>query len=355
MGEQYFVLEKTWQTHFNRQLAAANKKDPTAAELRRWMDLPRERGLAPEVGNLLILAFAEQTNRSFSLRGRPSTPTLDHLPDEAELKLQSLPTEEQWDEARRRAKEIFGVGGFESAILTASNVAVLTGKIRDVLDLAGKATRPEMTARDASRELVREIAGALAHLGLAEAEIEKVPRCRTARAVEAMIKGLVDNDTTLSVLHLVGTSLDTSASAMGRSLANMADIVGSLRSLTWDLFDGVARLDDDRAAESRALLTMLREALEADEYVIPIGPKLEEARTKAIRLLAARRPSPPVRVDRKPRTDGVQAGTWKTIQDGASSITPENWEEEIASLASLVKAGGKRRLTLNWSLEEESP
>ena len=156
MGEQYFVLEKTWQTHFNRQLAAANKKDPTAAELRGWMNLPRDRGLSPEVGNLLILAFAEQTNRSFSLRGRPFAPTLDHLPDEAELKLQPLPPEEEWDEARRRAREIFGVGNIDTAILTAANVAVLAGKIRAALDEASRGTRPELTSRNAGRELVRE-------------------------------------------------------------------------------------------------------------------------------------------------------------------------------------------------------
>ncbi len=192
-------------------------------------------------------------------------------------------------------------------------------------------------------------------MGLAEPEIEKAPRCRTARAVEALIKGLVDNDTTLSLLHLAGTTLETSAAAMSRSLASMADIAGSLRSLTWDLFDGVARLDDDRATDSRALLTMLREALLADEYVIPLGPKLEEARTKAIRLLAARRPQPPIRVERKIRTDETKTGTWRILQDGDASLTAENWEQEIARLASLVKAGGKRRLTLNWSLEEESP
>ena len=56
-----------------------------------------------------------------------------------------------------------------------------------------------------------------------------------------------------------------------------------------------------------------------------------------------------------PRTNAVQASTWKTIQEGALTINFENWDKEIATLKSLVKADGKRRVTLNWLLEEESP
>ena len=108
MGEQYLHLERTWQNHFNKQLAAEKKTTPTAAELRSWMDRPKAKGLAPEVGNLLILAFAEQTDRSFYLRGRPHAPTLENLPGELELRLQALPPEEEWEEARRRAREVFG-------------------------------------------------------------------------------------------------------------------------------------------------------------------------------------------------------------------------------------------------------
>ena len=95
------------------------------------MDRPKAKGLAPEVGNLLILAFAEQTNRSFYLRGRPHAPTLENLPGELELRLQALPPEEEWEEARRRAREVFGVERFDSALLTAANVAALAGEVQE--------------------------------------------------------------------------------------------------------------------------------------------------------------------------------------------------------------------------------
>jgi hypothetical protein len=108
MGEQYLVLEKAWVTHFNKQLAAEKKTTSTPRELRDWMDRPRAKGLAPEVGNLLILAFAEQTDRSFTRRGLPYAPTPDNLPDELGLRLQTLPPEDQWEQAKGRACEVFG-------------------------------------------------------------------------------------------------------------------------------------------------------------------------------------------------------------------------------------------------------
>ena len=77
------------------------------------------------VGNLLILAFAEQ------IRPRPSTqapgrsrgPTLDNLRDDMELRQQELPDEHRVDAARRRAKDVFGHGDFDTALLTAAPVA----------------------------------------------------------------------------------------------------------------------------------------------------------------------------------------------------------------------------------------
>ena len=35
MGEQYFVLEKSWKNHFNKQLAAEKKTTPTVGEAAR--------------------------------------------------------------------------------------------------------------------------------------------------------------------------------------------------------------------------------------------------------------------------------------------------------------------------------
>ncbi|MEJ7636622.1 MAG: hypothetical protein WKF75_01200, partial [Singulisphaera sp.] len=85
MSETHFVLGNSWKNHFNRLLAGSEQPHPTAADLRRWMDQPEERGLPREVQNLLILVYADQTNRSFVRYGGNYTPTLEDLPNELEL------------------------------------------------------------------------------------------------------------------------------------------------------------------------------------------------------------------------------------------------------------------------------
>ena len=102
MGEQYFVLEKTWQTHFNKQLAAEKETTPTVGEAAP-VDGPARsaKGLAPEVGNLLILAFAEQTNRSFYCE-RPPVPEPDpgQPPRRHGAAAAGAAPEDEWDAAQ---------------------------------------------------------------------------------------------------------------------------------------------------------------------------------------------------------------------------------------------------------------
>ena len=59
--------------------------------MRRWTNSPDERGLPKEIQNLLILVYADQTNRSFVRYGSNYTPSLDELPNDVELQEQSLP------------------------------------------------------------------------------------------------------------------------------------------------------------------------------------------------------------------------------------------------------------------------
>ena len=336
MGEQYFSLgDKTWITHFNRQLAAAKKTTPTVRELRDWMNIPRARGLAPEVGNLLILAFAEQTNRSFRLRGVPFGPSLDSLPDEVELPLQPLPEPDEWDRATSRAREVFGIAEFDSALCTAANVAALAGKVQS----------RAKEVHEQTHSLVRELTQALTHLGATDAEIAQAPRIRTARAADALLSGLLGPEPTPAVQHLARTRLDTSASAMARSLASTAGNLRALRGAKWDLFDHVAHLDGARQGEAGDLLQGLRKAVEADEYVEALEPHLEAAETAAIRLLAP----PP-----QPRVITPGEKVWRPIKRGNAKITAETHKAELDKLAEMLRdRDGQCRLVLSWTLEEE--
>ena len=128
MSETHFVLSHEWRNHFNRQLAAANKVTPTVGELRAWINQPQPRGLLADVEQLLILVFAEQTNRSFCRYDRAYTPTLESMPDELELRPQPLPTLEDWERAVERNTTIFG--GQWTGPLTAANAVHLAGELQ---------------------------------------------------------------------------------------------------------------------------------------------------------------------------------------------------------------------------------
>ncbi|MEZ6048736.1 MAG: hypothetical protein R3C11_24795 [Planctomycetaceae bacterium] len=55
--------EGFWKTLFNKALSASEKDNPDVADMKSWMG--DDRGLPREIENLLIMVYAEQTNRAF--------------------------------------------------------------------------------------------------------------------------------------------------------------------------------------------------------------------------------------------------------------------------------------------------
>ena len=66
----HFVLGQLLEEPLQPLLAHRGNRIPPSADLRRWTDQPDERGLPKEIQNLLILVYADQTNRSFVRYGR---------------------------------------------------------------------------------------------------------------------------------------------------------------------------------------------------------------------------------------------------------------------------------------------
>jgi hypothetical protein len=315
-------------------------------KLRQWMDLPKRKGLESFVGNLLILAFAEQTNRAFYWNARPfPNPSLDNLRDDMELRQQELPDEAEWEAARRRAKEVFGLGDFDAALLTAANVAALAGKVQKLAE----------RDRQAAHDLVREVRLSLARMGATDAEIAPASRWRTAQAADALVTGLAGKDATAALKHLAQSKLDTSAAAMSKSLETAAGVLHALRQTRWEMFDSVAHIHDEDQPEANALLADLKDALASDEYALALAPHLDTALTQAIRLLRPKKP-PITRTPTAPPTPSpIPPDGWKMIEQGQDQITPGNWEEQIAKLKALLGEGGDVRLEIHWSLQKRGP
>jgi hypothetical protein len=146
---------------------------------------------------VVILLFAEQTNRSFFLHGAPFDATLTNLPDQLELREQKLPVQVHWDLAVERAGSIFGVAA--SPLLKASNVTYLTTGVQQKV----------ANLRSACRTYCQRLRDRLGKLGIAAAETE---RMKTALATLAVVERIheVKPDEVIGVL--ASAEVATSAS-----------------------------------------------------------------------------------------------------------------------------------------------
>jgi hypothetical protein len=265
----HFVSGQHWKNHFTRK-AAQTGSALTVAQLRQWIDDPRPMGLPKEAANLVILAFAEQTNRSFYLHGGPFDATLTNLTDLLELREWKGPTEGSWQAAVQRAAGILGVA--VSPLLKGSNVFALTAHAKS------KASEHRAGCQGYARRLKERLAG----LGITEA-----PRLKTAHAVLALADRLHAAEGDAVVTALASAAVATSEAAMGTVLVKAGELAATLDAFNWEILDAVGRLTDERRAGAAEVDRIAREALAADEQAVPLAPALKEAQSKAVRLLTA--------------------------------------------------------------------
>jgi hypothetical protein len=326
----HFVIDNFWKNHFNRLLAASNQPHPTAADLKRWMNQPEERGLPREIQNLLILVYADQTNRSFVRYGGNYTPSLDDLPNELELQEQVLPPLPDWEECVTRVSNIMGHA--ISKLLNASNLASLAAKVNETLT----EFRPDCDGLPDRLQLV------LKNMNVGDNEAAQANRVKTAKAVKALFASCDGKESTKLVEAIAHADLQTNGITMGRSLKSARDVLACLKATRWDLFSAVSRIEGDRAADAARLNRELVGWLKADEHAVAGGlaSKLFEAVGLAIELLTPPPPPPGKR--------------WTVIGAGKKRrISPEEWSTTIDHLNNKLSANPQYRLTIDWTIEEE--
>lgn len=346
MHETPFVLGTSWKTHFNRMLAQSGQPHPTVADMRRWMDQPEERGLPKEIQNLLILVYADQTNRSFvsQVRGGNYTPTLDDMPSDLELVEQQLPDVKDWETAIQRVSAVFGIA--VSRLLNASNLTMLASKVND--EVAGLKADCDL--------LPGQLQLNLRNLGVAEGDIEKADRVRTALAIRQFLADCEGKEATELVTAIATATIETSGTAMGRSFKAAPTILDCLRKTKWDLFDGVKHLADERKTQADMLILDVQAAVSTDELALAGGlaGKLSDAESRAIKLLTPpKRPddAPPVTPDPQPEP---KPGWTQVDQGNGSRLNHDESLSQARELVQKLEDNSKLRLTIHWTLEEES-
>lgn len=323
MGETHFVIGRHWLQHFEKS-RARTQGSMTVGKLRSWIDEPVKMGLIAECQNLVLLTFADQTNRSFYLYGGAFEPSLERLPDELELREQELPESSDWETAVKRTAAVFGA--VISELRNASNVSRLIENVR----------RQAGDSREPARSLSKKLEERLRQFGV---DPEGAARLQTARSTLRLVEALAGGPESESVRRLASSDPSTSESAVASSLKRAREVSTALEGPMWVVFEGVSQLRDDRESAARGILTELREALSADEYAVALEPKLGALHLQAVRLLAP--PAPP-------------KGPSAIDSGGRSGVTFTEAHDLLRSLEEKARDPDKLRLDLRWTLYEES-
>jgi hypothetical protein len=335
MGETHFVLRDTWKQRFMQQHAAEGSGVLTVGALRRWTDLPEPRGLPAPLQNLLILTFALQTGRSPFLHGGPFEVTLDTLPDEIELRQQALPPANEWDRAVKHASSIFGYA--ESPLLNAANVNRLAEEIK----------KRASQARPACGSLAPALLAAFRSFGV---NAEAAARSRTAASALRLVETLADAATDRVVSLFAAAATETSDVAVGASIAKAAPLVDALQSTNWKIFDAIERLGGDRATAAQRVRRRVADALAADEYAVPLALEVRAAQSDAVDLLAGPTPAPPSVTAPAP-----SRGRTRIEEDARRDLDAVAARALFETLQKRIGESHKRRLSLQWQIDEELP
>lgn len=349
MAETHFVLGQHWKNHFVKKIAEISSA-PQVSQLRQWIDQPRAMGLSKELQNLIILTYAEQTGRSFFRHNTPFDVTNKDIPSDCELREQKLPDEAQWTAAIQRAKDIFGIS--VTALRKASTVASLETKVQ------ARAT----AALDSCQSYVQ----ALQHVPDTLKLEQTYDRLTTATTTLALVEQLSAAKAEEVVEVLADCAIATSESAMAECLKKAANLTGTLNSTSWDIFEGITALTDDRQAKASNLLRALVNTLSSDEHVIALGPSLKTSHSAAVRLLTYQPPQPPPVTPppvtpppvTPPETTVKKETTSTTLrtvsEESQSDLTLPEAETLLAQLGKDLKPGQTLRLGIRWIVQEES-
>jgi hypothetical protein len=292
----HFVLGHHWRNHFNKKAAEASSTI-SVGQLRKWIDQPRAMGLPKDAQNLVILTYAEQTNRTFVFHNAPVDVSLTNLSNDFVLQEQKLPDEAHWSIAVSRAAQIFGEA--VSPLMKATTVANLSSALK----------KKSSEVRSSCVSLKEKLKERLSKLGVDPANS---PRLATASATASLVEKLHVSEASQVVSALATAAVATTEAAMGECLSKASQLLATIESTNWEIFDAIAKLVDERQSVAQSIRSSIAQALQSDEHVTALGPTLKEAQLKAVRLLT-QTPPPPVQVPVPAVTPAVAGVTIVTL------------------------------------------
>ena len=307
----------------------------------------RSRWASPRsAANLVILVFAEQTNRSFFLSGGPVAAELGGLQEDYELREQTLPDAATWNAARERTGDLSA------------------GRRR-------RSSRRRTSARSARRCRPRRrgcaapfrswwascaSGGGLAG-GPAAGAGETPARLRTAEALLTVVESLAEARPEEVLERLAAATLATSGTAMGNAGTKAVEVVKALREAQVSVLTSLQQVGPEWQGQAGEILDRLREALTHDELVVQLAPAVSRAVKDAATLLAGttRRPE----AAPAPLTAGAGAPTvagarreWSVVErEVREGLDAERAAALFREIEERLRAEAGRRLRIEWTVE----
>lgn len=326
VGDDVIVVKRTWQQHFDRYVAQEGGA-LTVARLRGWMDQPEARGLLPEMQNLVILTYAEMTNRRFTIHGGPASPSVEQIDDRCELVEEPLPSAEDWALARSRAADIFGLD-----LPPLRNASTVGAAAEEVVQRA-RQLLPQVQALSA------RLPETLRQFGV---DLKTAPRARTTAGVCALFAQMDRTEHRDVIPTFARAAIVTTGPAYGAAAKRAGEVSAALEQVNWEPIEALGRLGDNRQDAAEALLKQLREGLELEELAVALAGRLRDVERKAVALLI-----PPQRPKAKP------AG-WKTLASGSAERVPlSEARQKFEQAIDAVKGESDVCVTLSWTVEKK--
>lgn len=331
MHESAFVLGRHWVEHLHRMAARAGiDGDLRAKDLLRWLDEPEPRGLDKLVCQLVLAAFAEQTDRTWIRHGGTMVPQpeLTAITDDLALRTPERPSEEHWQAARGRAIAIFG---YTPTLLPRGRLLAVF-----IQELSAQARK----YRDPARRLVDVLERRAKRLGIDPLAGEG--RLHTARAAADLLDGLGSRHNSIEVIrHLATAELGGPAARTGRSIRSADEVARALAGAAWENFDLVEGLGEPWSGEAAEIFARLRAAATADELTVPLAPALAQARAEATDLLR-RATRPPVDPPKPPRL-----GAHGSFRVAASDVA-----DALQEVSEFARRHAEETIEVTWRVVE---
>lgn len=336
MGDDYF---SRWGPEFERRLGArdSDARGPvTVGEVRGWINgMEPKLGLAPEVADLVIIAWAALRQRAWYAHGAPiGAPAPGKLVDSMELRVQPLPDASTWAAATALGGSVFGVTA--QAYVTPAAVANFSAAVKEKAGELAGAAHQLVAALDKARPHVMGIQD-LASAGRVHTAVATAELCDALRSLHG-----------LALIERLAAAQVHNPTAASRSLSTARSVAQRLGAQSWERFEPLrtaAGQPGAHAEEALGILERLQDAFRDDEFTTPISPALEQAENELFRWLADGAPPPslppdPGSVDRHPSVHGRAS-----IRRGSGV------QQAIAQLERFAEENPEANIVVEWRVE----